>query len=45
MGPSLRVQVGAVSYDREGVANHAKNLVANVRKNLRGSLEGLGVVS
>lgn len=37
-------QVGAVSYDRDGVAAHAKNLVANVRGNLRRSLEGVGVV-
>jgi len=37
------VQVGSVSYDRQGVANHAKQLVANVRGNLRRSLEAIGV--
>ena len=40
----LRLQVGSVSYDREGVADHAKNLAANVRGNLRRSLEAIGVV-
>jgi len=39
----LGIHVGAVTYDREGVANHAKQLVANVRGNLRRSLEGQGV--
>jgi hypothetical protein len=37
-------QVGAVSFDREGVANHAAQLVANVKGNLRRSLESIGVV-
>ena len=37
------VQVGAVSFDRQGVANHAKQLVDNVRGNLRRSLESQGV--
>lgn len=38
------MQVGAVTYDREGVANHAKNLASTVRGNLRKSLEAIGVV-
>jgi dihydrolipoamide dehydrogenase len=32
-----------VTYNREGVANHAAQLVANVRGNLRRSLEAIGV--
>ena len=39
----IHMNASAVSYDRAGVANHAKQLVANVRGNLRKSLEGLGV--
>ena len=37
-------QVGSVTYDREGVANHAKNLANTIRGNLRRSLEAIGVV-
>ena len=33
-----------MNYDLEGMANHAKGLVANVRGNLRRSLESIGVV-
>jgi len=36
--------VGSVSFEREAVANHASNLAANVRGNLRRSLESIGVV-
>lgn len=36
--------MGSVSFEREAVANHASNLAANVRGNLRRSLESIGVV-
>lgn len=39
-----RTQVGSVSYDREGVAAHARGLATTIRGNLRRSLEALGVV-
>jgi hypothetical protein len=39
------VQVGAVSFDRQGVANHATQLANNIQGNLKRSLEALGVVS
>ncbi len=39
------VQIGAVSFDRAGIANHAKNLASTVQGNLKRSLEALGVVS
>jgi hypothetical protein len=41
----LPLQVGAVSFDREGVANHATQLASNIQGNLKRSLEALGVVS
>ncbi len=41
----LLLQVGAVSFDRAGIADHAKNLASTVQGNLRRSLEALGVVS
>lgn len=34
---------GEVKYDREGVANHAKQLANRVKSNLEGSLVALGV--
>lgn len=34
---------GKVTYDRQGIANHAANLAAKVKGNLEGSLVGLGV--
>jgi len=34
---------GAVTYDRQGVADHANNLASRVQGNLRGSLTALGV--
>lgn len=37
------MQIGAVSYDREGVASHARNLAGTIQKNLKNSLVGLGV--
>jgi len=40
---ALGIKVGEVTYDRAGIAAHAKNLANNVKKNLEGSLVGLGV--
>ena len=40
---SLGIEVdGEVKYSREGIANRAKNLASNVKKNLGNSLVGLG---
>ena len=42
---SLRgcLQVGSVSFERQGIADHAKDLVANIAGNLGRSLEAIGV--
>ena len=40
---SLGISVGDVSFDREGVANHAQQLANKVKGNLEMSLKGLGV--
>lgn len=40
---SMGVQVGSVSFDRQGIADHATNLAKNVQGNLKRSLEALGV--
>uniref|UniRef100_A0A7S1XNT8 Dihydrolipoyl dehydrogenase n=1 Tax=Phaeomonas parva TaxID=124430 RepID=A0A7S1XNT8_9STRA len=40
---SLGITLDGVEFDREGIANHAKQLVSNVAKNLENSLVGLGV--
>eukprot|EP00197_Chlamydomonas_leiostraca_P003832 CAMPEP_0202865534 /NCGR_PEP_ID=MMETSP1391-20130828/6215_1 /ASSEMBLY_ACC=CAM_ASM_000867 /TAXON_ID=1034604 /ORGANISM="Chlamydomonas leiostraca, Strain SAG 11-49" /LENGTH=576 /DNA_ID=CAMNT_0049545393 /DNA_START=14 /DNA_END=1744 /DNA_ORIENTATION=- len=40
---SMGVQVGSVSFDRQGIADHAKNLATTVQGNLKRSLEALGV--
>eukprot|EP00543_Licmophora_paradoxa_P004880 CAMPEP_0202457280 /NCGR_PEP_ID=MMETSP1360-20130828/14336_1 /ASSEMBLY_ACC=CAM_ASM_000848 /TAXON_ID=515479 /ORGANISM="Licmophora paradoxa, Strain CCMP2313" /LENGTH=523 /DNA_ID=CAMNT_0049077311 /DNA_START=70 /DNA_END=1641 /DNA_ORIENTATION=- len=41
---SLGIQVdGEVKYDRQGIADHAKNLANRVKGNLEASLVGLGV--
>lgn len=40
---SLGIEVGEVSYSREGIAAHAKNLANRVKGNLEASLVGLGV--
>ncbi len=42
---AMGIQVGSVSFDRAGVADHAKNLASTIQLNLQRSLEGLGVVS
>ena len=39
----LGITVDHVSYDREGIAAHAKNLANKVKGNLEASLTGLGV--
>lgn len=41
----LGIQVGAVSFERQAIADHAKQLAANIQGNLKRSLEALGVVS
>lgn len=38
-------QVGSVSFDRQGVANHATQLANTIQGNLKRSLEAIGVVS
>jgi dihydrolipoamide dehydrogenase len=40
---SLGITVGEVSFDRQGIADHASNLATKVKGNLEGSLVGLGV--
>ncbi|GLI61324.1 hypothetical protein VaNZ11_003681 [Volvox africanus] len=40
---AMGVQVGAVSFDRQGIASHAKDLATTIQGNLRRSLEALGV--
>lgn len=37
-------QVGAVSYDRQGIADHASKLASTIQGNLKRSLEAIGVV-
>lgn len=39
----VEVDAGAVSFSREGIAAHAKNLANRVKGNLEASLVGLGV--
>ncbi|KAI5650899.1 hypothetical protein M9H77_36904 [Catharanthus roseus] len=40
---ALGLQVSAVGYDRQGVADHANNLASKIRGNLTNSLKALGV--
>ncbi|GFH15785.1 uncharacterized protein HaLaN_12079 [Haematococcus lacustris] len=40
---SMGIQVDAVSFDREGIAQHARQLASNIQGNLRRSLESIGV--
>ena len=42
---SMGVQVGAVTFDRQGIADHAINLASTVKGNLERSLTAIGVVS
>ena len=39
----VEVDADAVSFSREGIAAHAKNLASRVKGNLEASLVGLGV--
>lgn len=38
------VQIGAVTYDRQAIADHASNLATTIQGNLKRSLEAIGVV-
>lgn len=40
---SLGISVGSVSYDREAIADHAKNLVSKIQGDMTNSLTRLGV--
>mmetsp|Transcript_56891 Transcript_56891/g.66497 ORF Transcript_56891/g.66497 Transcript_56891/m.66497 type:complete len:523 (-) Transcript_56891:165-1733(-) len=40
---ALGIKVGGVEYDRQGIADHAKNLASRVKGNLENSLIGLDV--
>ncbi|MBE9136122.1 dihydrolipoyl dehydrogenase [Nodosilinea sp. LEGE 07088] len=40
---SLGISVGGVSYDREAIADHAKNLVSKIQGDMTNSLTRLGV--
>ena len=40
---SMGVHVGEVQFDRQGIANHADNLVNTIRDNMTNSLKRLGV--
>jgi len=40
---AMGIQVGSVSFDREGVAQHAAQLASGIAGNLKRSLEALGV--
>lgn len=40
---SLGIQIGQVSYDRETIAGHAKNLVSKIQGDMTNSLSRLGV--
>jgi dihydrolipoamide dehydrogenase len=39
----VEIDADAVTYSREGIKNHAKNLANRVKGNLEASLTGLGV--
>ncbi|WP_338038661.1 dihydrolipoyl dehydrogenase [Neosynechococcus sphagnicola] len=40
---ALGLQVGSVEFDRQGIADHASNLVAKIRADMTNSLRRLGV--
>ena len=40
---SMGVSTTGVTFDRQGIADHAKNLANRVKGNLEGSLKGLGI--
>lgn len=37
------VQIGSVDFDRQSIADHAKDLASTIQGNLKRSLEALGV--
>lgn len=41
---ALGIEVGKVSYDRQGVADHAKNLANKVKANLENSLKVMSMI-
>ena len=41
----MLIQVGAVSYERQPIADHASGLASAIQGNLKRSLEAIGVVS
>lgn len=40
---ALGIAVGQVGYDRQGIADHANNLVSKIRGDMAGSLKRLGI--
>jgi hypothetical protein len=40
---SLGIQLGSVSFERQPIADHAKNLASTIKGNLQRSLESIGV--
>jgi dihydrolipoamide dehydrogenase len=40
---SARAQVGSVTFERQGIADHARDLAANIAGNLERSLSAIGV--
>jgi len=40
---AMGIQVGSVSFDRQGVADHASQLASNIQGNLKNSLVAIGV--
>ena len=40
---SMGIQIGGVSFDRAGIADHAQNLVSKIREDMSKSLKRLGV--
>ena len=43
--PINPIKVGSVTFDRQGIADHATQLAKSVQGNLQRSLEAIGVVS
>ena len=40
---SLGIQLGSVNFERQPIADHAKNLATTIKGNLQRSLESIGV--
>ena len=45
LSPHYPIKVGSVTFDRQGIADHATQLAKSVQGNLQRSLEAIGVVS